>query len=157
MLTLLPATDAHYAWMLGEGDAPDGLRLPPGGIDAPPILRWLRRTLPKLGGGGMWLMVADGEVVGTCGYKWPPTSRGVVEVGYGVAPSRRQRGYAREASGLIIAAARDDPRVSALIAETAVGNLASQGVLAANGFFKTGRGHDDEEGEMIRWRLELTD
>ena len=158
MLQLLPATDAHYAWMLGEREAPEGLRLPPGGIDTPPILHWLRRTLPKLGGIGMWLMVADGEVVGTCGYKWPPTSRGDVEIGYGVAASRRGLGYARDASRLVIEASRLDPRVRARIAETAVGNSeSSQRVLVANGFFKTGRGHDDEEGETIRWRLELAD
>ena len=155
MLRLLPATDAHYAWMLGEADAPDSLRLPPGGVDTPPILRWLRRTLPKLGGNGMWLMVAGGEVVGTCGYKWPPTQEGVVEVGYGVASARRGLGYAGEASRLIIEAARLDPRVRALVAETAVGNVISQRVLVANGFFKTGRGYDDEEGEMVRWRLDL--
>ena len=76
MMHLVPARDAHFAWMLGEAEAPDRLALPPGGLDTPPILRWLRRTLPKLGGYGSWLMVADGEVVGMCSYKWPPTEAG---------------------------------------------------------------------------------
>lgn len=155
MLRLVPAVDAHFAWMLGEADAPDGLRLPPGGVDTPPILRWLRRTLPKLGGHGSWLMVDEGEVVGLSGYKWAPTSAGEVEIGYAVAPERRRLGYAAQASALMLEAARRDPRVRALTAETALGNLASQRVLAGRGFFKTGRGWDDEEGEMIRWRREL--
>ncbi len=154
-LELVPATDAHFAWMLGEAEAPGGLRLPPGHVDDPVILKWLRRTLPKLGGYGSWLMVADGEVVGMCSYKWPPTEAGDVEIGYGVAPERRGLGYARAASQLLLEAARRDPRVRALIAETALGNIASQRVLAASGYFKTGRGHDDEEGETIRWRLDL--
>jgi RimJ/RimL family protein N-acetyltransferase len=155
MLRLVLAADAHFAWLLGEADAPDGLRLPPGGVDTPAILRWLRRTLPKLGGYGSWLMVLNGEVVGLCSYKWPPTTQGDVEIGYAVAPARRGLGYASQASKLMIEAARRDPRVRALVAETAVGNLASQRVLAGAGFFMTGRGWDDEEGEMIRWRLEL--
>ena len=156
-LSLVPALDVHFAWMLGEAPAPDGLTLPPSGLDTPPILRWLRRTLPKLGGYGSWLMVDEGEVVGLGGYKWAPTPAGDVEIGYGVAPERRQRGYAGRASRLMLEAARADARVRALVAETAVGNLASQRVLAGAGFFKTGRGWDDEEGETIRWRLEVRD
>ncbi|HWF78798.1 MAG TPA: GNAT family N-acetyltransferase [Caulobacteraceae bacterium] len=156
-LILVPASDAHLAWMVGEGAAPDGLALPPGGVDTPPILQWVRRTLPKLGGYGSWLMVDDGEVVGLGGYKWAPSAAGEVEIGYGVAPARRRRGYAGQASRLMLEAARADARLSALVAETAMGNLASQRVLAGAGFFKVGRGWDDEEGETIRWRLELRD
>ena len=157
MMRLVPARDAHFAWMLGEAAAPEGLALPPGGVDTPPILRWLRRTLPQLGGAGSWLMIDAGEVVGACGYKHAPTPAGDVEVGYGVAPERRGRGYARLAGGLLLEAARADPRVRAITAETAVANAASQRVLAGQGFFKVGRGWDDEEGETIRWRLELRD
>lgn len=156
-LTLVPATDAHLAWMLGERAAPDSLRLPPGGVDTPPILGWLRRSLPKLGGYGSWLMVDAGEVVGACGYKWAPTAAGDVEVGYGVAPARRGRGYAARAGELLLEAARADGRVKAITAATALGNLASQRVLAGRGFFKVGRGYDDEEGEMVLWRLQLTE
>ena len=154
-LELVPATDAHFAWMLGETDAPDGLRLPPGGLDEPWVFKWLRRTLPKLGGYGSWLMVADGEVVGLCSYKWAPSAAGDVEIGYGIAPQRRRLGYAREGAALILEAARQDPRVRAVTAETALANLASQRVLQANGFFQTGRAMDDDEGETIVWRLEL--
>lgn len=155
-LELIPATDAHFAWMLGEAAAPDGLRLPPGHVDEPWVLKWLRRTLPKLGGYGSWLMVADGEVVGMCSYKWPPTEAGDVEIGYGVAPERRRSGYARQAAALLLEAARQDPRVRAVTAETALANLPSQRVLEANGFVQTGRGMDDEEGETIVWWLDLT-
>lgn len=154
-LKLLPAADDHFAWLLGERVAPDDLRLPPGGLDRPEVLRWLRQTLPTLGGHGSWLMVADGEVVGGCGYKRPPSAAGDAEIGYGVAPARRRRGFAARAGRLIVEAARSDPRVRALTAETAVGNVASQRVLATNGFFKVGRGHDDDEGETILWRLPL--
>jgi RimJ/RimL family protein N-acetyltransferase len=152
---LIPSTDAHFAWLLGEARSPDGLRVPPGGVDQPWVLKWLRRTLPKLGGYGGWLMVADGEVVGLGGYKWPPSEAGDVEIGYGVAPERRRLGYARKGAALIVDAARQDPRVRAVTAETALANLPSQRVLQANGFTPVGRSLDDDEGETIVWRLAL--
>jgi RimJ/RimL family protein N-acetyltransferase len=154
-VTLLPSTDAHFAWLLGEAEAPDGLRIPPGGVDQPWVYRWRRRVLPKLGGRGGWLVVADGEVVGLCGYKEAPSADGNVEIGYAVAPQRRRLGHATRAVALTIAAARLDERVSAIVAETALANLPSQRVLAANGFTDAGRGQDDDEGETIVWRLEL--
>ena len=110
-LTLVPATDAHFAWLLNEADAPDGLRLPPAGIDEPAVYEWLRRTLPSLGGHGSWLMVANGEAVGLCSYKAPPDVQGDVEIGYGVAPERRRLGHATRAVALLVEAARRDDHI----------------------------------------------
>jgi RimJ/RimL family protein N-acetyltransferase len=154
-LELIVATDAHFAWLLGEADAPDGLLIPPRGVDAPWVLRWRRRIQPTLGDRGGWLMAARGEIVGLCGYKGPPNAQGVVEIGYAVARERRRRGHATRAVTLVIEAARQDPQVSAIVAETALANLPSQKVLAVNGFSDVGRSVDDDEGEMIVWRLEL--
>lgn len=155
-LTLLETRDAHFAWMLGEAPAPRGLRLPVGGVDTPRVLRWLRRVQRERGDACGWIMVLDGEVVGLCGHKGPPNAAGEAEVGYAVAPAHRRKGYATRAVALALAAAGDDPRLTAITAETALGNLASQRVLIANGFIDVGRSHDDEEGEMIVWRREIT-
>jgi RimJ/RimL family protein N-acetyltransferase len=152
---LLAARDAHFAWMLGESDAPDGLRLPHGGVDQPWVLRWLRRGLRQRGR-RQWLMLAGGEVVGACGYKAPPNEVGEAEIGYGVAPERRRRGFATRAVDLLLEAARDDAQVRVITAQTALDNLPSQRVLEANGFAAIGRAHDADEGEMIVWRLELS-
>ena len=154
-LTLIPATDAHFAWLLDEAEAPEGLTAPPGGIDEAWVFKWLRRTLPKLGGRGSWLMAANGEVVGLCSYKVPPNVERSVEIGYGVAPERRRRGHATGGVTLLIEAARTDERVDVLTAETALANLPSQRALIANGFADVGRGMDDDEGETIVWRLAL--
>lgn len=154
-LSLVPATDAHFAWLLGEAASPDGLLLPPGGVEEPWVFKWLRGALMKLGGQGSWLMTADGEVVGLCSYKLPPNAEGRVEIGYGVAPERRRLGHASRAVALLIEAARTDTRVGVLTAETALSNLPSQRVLMANGFEDVGRGMDDDEGETIVWRLAL--
>src|SRR5580693_5133741 len=99
-LELIARCDAHFAWMLGEGEPADGLRLPSGGVDQRWVLKWLRRTLPALGGRGGWLMGVDGEVVGLCGYKVAPAADGDVEIGYSVAPARRRLGYATRAVAL---------------------------------------------------------
>ena len=153
LLRLIVARDEHFAWMLGEGPAPEPLSLPPGVVDEPWVLRWLRSTLPAVAGRS-WLMVAGGEVVGLCGHKNPPTADGVADIGYGVAPERRRLGFATCAVTMIIEAARADAAIVALTAETALANLPSQRVLSANGFAKVGLSHDRDEGEVIVWRLE---
>lgn len=153
-MRLLANTDAHLAWMLGEAGPPDpALALPPGGVDEPWVLRWLRRTLAA--GARGWLVVEHGEVVGLCSHKTPPDAAGVVEIGYATAAARRRAGHATAAIALLIADARTDPGLTALTAETAVANRASQRVLEANGFSPAGVGWDADEGEMLRWRLDV--
>lgn len=98
-----------------------------------------------------WLIVEDNEVVGLCSITRPPTS-GVVDVGYGIAPSRQNRGLARRAIGDIVQWARNTPYVNALTAETSHSNLPSQSVLARNGFYRVGERVDDEDGPLISWR-----
>ena len=63
---LIPSTDAHYAWMLGEAGRPDALTLPDGGVDETWVLKWLRKALPTLGGRGGYLVTDGSEIVGIC-------------------------------------------------------------------------------------------
>jgi RimJ/RimL family protein N-acetyltransferase len=135
-VTLLPAADEDFAWMLGEAEGRRGLRLPPGGVDAPEILAMLRercRTAWDDRGYETWMIVADREVVGLCGFKAPSDADAAVEIGYGIALGRRRRGYATAAVRrlLEIAAQRGFKR---LIADVAHGNEASRAVLRRNGF-----------------------
>jgi RimJ/RimL family protein N-acetyltransferase len=157
MLQLIATEDSDLLWMQGRTDGRAGLRLAPGGLESPDMLRVLRRMqgiVRTLHGRGVY-MIADGsEVVGLCSYKRPPT-KGEVDIGYGVAASRRCRGYATWAVGAMIGEARADTAVRTLIAETALANRWSQRVLEHNGFAKAGSSTDDDEGEMIVWRLEL--
>jgi RimJ/RimL family protein N-acetyltransferase len=98
-----------------------------------------------------WLIVDDNEVVGLCSVKRPPQD-GAIEIGYGIAPSRQNRGIAGRAIGDIAAWARTNPQVQAIIAETSPANIASQRVLARNGFIKVGERLDEEDGLLICWR-----
>jgi RimJ/RimL family protein N-acetyltransferase len=156
---LVEASDAHFAWMLGEAAAPaPDFRLPPGGVDSPQILRLLRamaRRLRVAGSRGSWLVVTDNEVVGLCGYKQPPNADKRVEIGYGIAECRRNRGYAGRAVHAMLEFARRDPMVSSVVAATSVSNQASQSVLERNGFARTGTSVDPDDGTLIWWRCEL--
>jgi RimJ/RimL family protein N-acetyltransferase len=140
--------------LLGEAEAPErGLRpLDDGLLEDPAVLRWLRELAARL---PSWLMVDGDEVVGACGYKTAPDADGWVEIGYGVAETRRGRGHATRAVAEMIALAAADPHIRALTAQTALANAASQGVLARNGFTQVGESVDPEDGPMMVWRLAL--
>jgi RimJ/RimL family protein N-acetyltransferase len=154
-MTLIEAEDGHFLWML-EGKGPfGGLALPEGGVDHPAVLKYLRRTAANLHdhpGGGSWLVVDGGEVVGLCGYKRRPTPEGEVEIGYGIVASRRGRGLATAAVASMLERARQDPGIARLTAETAVDNIGSQRVLEKNGFDRAGRRTDPEDGVLILWQ-----
>lgn len=156
--TLLPAEDAHFRWMLGRGEGPSGLSLPPGGVDAPEILRIVRQMTHRLHEAGCrasWLMLYGNEVVGLCSYKQPPKD-GAVEIGYGVAASRRRLGHATRAVALMLEHARTDPLVDRVMAGTAAANQPSQRALEKNGFVRSGRGEDAEDGELVFWTRDLS-
>ncbi len=138
MTALIEATDADFAWMLDDAPGRPDLALPPGGVDDAgtlAFLRGLRGRLNAAGVSGSWMIVADGEVVGLCGYLRPPAD-GKVEIGYGVAEAHRRRGHATAAVAAMVAAA-------------------SQKALEANGFAQVGRRTDPDDGEVMAWRLTL--
>ncbi|MDA1368466.1 GNAT family N-acetyltransferase [Glycomyces algeriensis] len=84
----------------------------------------------------------SGLVVGSLGLFWPPTD-GAVELGYGVAPSRRGRGYASEAVRALTAHAFTAPEVRAVFAHVEPSNPASVRVLEKAGFTPTGPGAEE--------------
>lgn len=75
----------------------------------------------------------DGRAIGGIGFFGPPDTAGEVEIGYGLVPSARRRGFAVEAViGLLGVAS---PRgVRAVRAETETGNIGSRRVLERTGF-----------------------
>jgi RimJ/RimL family protein N-acetyltransferase len=88
---------------------------------------------------------SNGEAVGTAGFFGPPRD-GVVEIGYGIVPSRRRRGYATEAARALIALALGQPGVSEIVAHAEPGNVASIRVLEKNALSYAGR-----EGSLVRY------
>ncbi|MEU8887210.1 GNAT family N-acetyltransferase [Streptomyces sp. NPDC048442] len=73
-----------------------------------------------------------GQTVGSIGLFWPHKD-GKVEFGYGVAPSRRLRGYASEAARALVAHAFTAPGVHTVYAKVSLDNPASSRVLEKAG------------------------
>ncbi|WP_308250224.1 GNAT family N-acetyltransferase [Sphaerisporangium fuscum] len=93
-----------------------------------------------------------GLVVGSIGLFWPPTD-GTLELGYGVVPSRRGRGYAPEATRALAAFALTAPGVHTVHANVELSNPASVRVLEKAGFQ---RSHTDAEQNTARFVLSTT-
>jgi RimJ/RimL family protein N-acetyltransferase len=93
-----------------------------------------------------WLILVDGLASGTVGFKGGPVERRL-EVGYGVAPSRRGQGVATAALSQLLAMV--DGRDMTIRAETAAWNVASQRVLRRLGFEEITRRDDADDGELL--------
>lgn len=120
--------------------------------------RWLETLRSAVGQGadpwrhGFWIIEkSSGEIVGGAGFKGAPDADGVVEIAYGVVPSREGRGYATEAVRALIQFARHDERVRTIRAHTRSAANASTRVLTKCGFVHVGQVTDPEDGPVWRW------
>lgn len=157
---LVELVDDDLAAMLrGDACVRDRLVPAPGGVDDPLVLAHVRTVAGNLHRdgypGGQWMVTAGGEIVGLIGIKRPPSASGEVEIGYGIAASRRRRGHATRAVAAVLDAARRDPAIRLVTAATLPGNAASQRALARNGFERTGTRMDPDDGELVVWQVSL--
>jgi ribosomal-protein-alanine N-acetyltransferase len=95
-----------------------------------------------------WLIIVDGLVSGTVGFKGEPR-KNWLEVGYGVVPSKRHRGVATSALTQLLSML--EGRGLSVRAETDISNRASQSVLRRLGFEEVARHHDVEHGALVVW------
>lgn len=95
------------------------------------------------------------RLIGDLGATDPPTPLGVFELGYGIIPEARGRGFATEAARGFVDWAARQPGVRVALAETRADHVTSQAVLRRVGFEQAGRGVDPVEGPTVRWRLRL--
>jgi RimJ/RimL family protein N-acetyltransferase len=153
---LLPMTDAHFAWLLGEPAPADAPPLAEGGLAPDEIVALLRGVAaevgPQIDGEAAWMMVADGEGVGMISVK-ERDSRGRWDIGYGVAPTREGRGHASAAVAALKVIARGKG-ASGLTAETLLDSGASPAVLRRNGFQCIGQFDHPEDGMVDQWVVE---
>jgi RimJ/RimL family protein N-acetyltransferase len=93
-----------------------------------------------------------GLAVGSCAFKGPPDSDGVVEIAYGVKPEHQGNGYATEAAaGLVKFAFANGVHI--VRAHTLRENNASTRVLSKCGFRHVGEVVDPDDGLVWRWEL----
>ena len=140
---------------LAAGEAPEpGVALPAAALAPPEVLAMLagiseglRETIEP----NAWIVLDGQRIVALCsitGMAEPD----VAQIGYGTAPGEEGRGAASAGVSGILAWAREDNRIRAVVAETNVDNKASQRVLERNGFTATGERDDAEDGRLLCWR-----
>ena len=93
----------------------------------------------------------SGVIVGSCGFHGPPTTDGIVEIAYGVAPDHQGKGYATEAAQALVDFAFADARVRTVWAHTRPAPSASTRVLTKCGFRRIGEVDHPEDGLVWRW------
>ncbi len=99
------------------------------------------------------IVLDDGEIVGGAGFHGLPSTDGVVEIGYGVASSRRNRRVATAAIRALVAMASRNG-VTCIVARTDPANAPSKRALAAAGF---GPATSHDQYDRHELRLEAPD
>jgi [ribosomal protein S5]-alanine N-acetyltransferase len=167
-LELVPATtELTQAALHGEAALAAALGAsvpatwPPEFLDPPALEFTLERLREGPEQAGWWLhfvVLARGAtgrlLVGSGGYKGPPSPDGTVEIGYGIVRDHQRRGYASEAVRGLLGRAFAKPAVQRVIAETLPELTPSIGVLTKCGFHLTGEG---SEPGVIRFELTRAD
>jgi [ribosomal protein S5]-alanine N-acetyltransferase len=163
-LELVPATvELTRAALEGDSALAAGLGAivpptwPPEFLDAPALAYTLDRLNEDAAHAGWWLhfvVLARGAngrtLIGSAGYKGPPSPDGTVEVGYGIVRDHQRQGYASETVRGLLDHAFAVPAVQRVIAETLPELTPSIGVLRKCGFRLIGAG--SEEG-VIRFEI----
>jgi ribosomal-protein-alanine N-acetyltransferase len=136
----LPAEFLHdtWLWTLRLGQL----------LGEPDCAPWLVRAV----------VVADGDaagtVVGHAGFHGPPDPRGMVEVGYRIAPEHRRRGYARAALHALLAyAGAHDAGIAR--ASISPENVASLALVDACGFTQIGEQVDEIDGVELVFERQI--
>jgi RimJ/RimL family protein N-acetyltransferase len=128
---------------------------PPEFLDPPSLEFTLERLAEGPEQAGWWLhfvvLVQGGRLlVGSAGYKGPPSPEGTVEIGYGIVREEQRRGFASETVRGLLRRAFAEPGVHKVIAETLPVLTPSIGVLTKCGFHLSGEG---SEPGVIRYEL----
>jgi len=93
----------------------------------------------------LWSLIAkkENQMVGDFCFKGEPSEEGQVEIGYGIFPEFRGLGLMTEAVGGILRWCQTQPNVTIVLAETEMGNRASERVLEKYSFSRYFQGPDD--------------
>jgi [ribosomal protein S5]-alanine N-acetyltransferase len=96
---------------------------------------------------------ADRRLLGTCGYKGGPNEDNIVEIGYEIEASYRQKGLASEAAKGLIDFAFSHDNIEAVMAHTLAHENPSVSVLKKLGFQFVKELTDPEDGDLWQWLL----
>lgn len=99
-----------------------------------------------------YLAMADGVVVGTCGFKGPP-SDGRVEIAYFTFPDFEGRGIATAMAAQLLAIVKAHQPQPMAVAQTLPQRDASHRILEKLGFRHTETIQHPEDGTVWEWQL----
>jgi RimJ/RimL family protein N-acetyltransferase len=105
-------------------------------------------------GGYLAVDRAQAIIVGTCAFKAPPDSEGVVEIAYFTFPLFERRGYASAMALALVERAESVVEVRRVRAHTLPERNASTRILENLGFQRVGEVVDPEDGPVWRWDRE---
>lgn len=117
-------------------------------MEAIPVFREMIVAYGDAYGFGSWI-IADREskeIIGGIGFIDGPDESGAVEIGFGINPDRRRRGYCAESVEAMVRWAFTQPGVYRVKAHCEKDNAGSIAVLAKTGFVSVG-----EEGGLLLW------
>jgi ribosomal-protein-alanine N-acetyltransferase len=152
LLTAALAGEGALAALLGVSVADDWAGFP----EALPILRASYTENPEGHEWGSLFFVEPRArvLVGFGGFKGPPSSDALVEIGYAIAPAFQGQGLATDAVGQMVRRAFEDATVRAVDAHTLGRANPSTRVLEKSGFRRVGEAHDPDDGLVWHWRRE---
>ncbi len=122
--------------------------------DARPVFAGWHEAHPEWSGWLDWYAIRidrDPPVLcGSVGFKGPPDTCGMIEIGYSVLPVHQNIGLATEMVATLVAWAFSQQEVRCVEAETTCNNWASRRVLEHNGFLPLA---EPNEPASVRYRL----
>ncbi|PSB01075.1 GNAT family N-acetyltransferase [Merismopedia glauca] len=160
-LIIQPCSVEHLKMLIGDTEgftSKYGLQIIPGYLEFPGALKWALESLetgkvtPEWGT-YMFIHNGDQALIGIGGYYGLPTEGGIVEIGYGIAPSYRCRGYATQSAQWLIKQAFSNDEIKAVWAHTLPNFNASTRVLEKCGMKKIAEVLDEEHGMVWQWEI----
>jgi len=106
-------------------------------------------------GGYLALDDSTSELIGSCAFKAPPTSDGVIEIAYFTYPGFEGQGYATLMARKLVELAKASSRVRRVIAHTLPAKNASTRVLEKAGMQFVGEVIDPDDGRVWRWEVQV--
>lgn len=147
---LLQHDSARLAELTGL-DFPTPLRPPPLMEELLPLVRDQLRANPVSLGWWTWLAVdrASRKVTGALGFGGPPDEEGAVMIGYATYPSVDHRGYATEATRVLVDWALEQPGVTRVCASIPPDNTAARRVAEKVGMRVAGTVWEEEIDDVL--------
>jgi len=128
----------------GNGEWPE-----PDLLEALPVFRELI-VENGINGFNSWLISdkKNGRIFGSIGFIGNPDETGGAEIGFGIVPGQRRKGYCLEALGALVEWAKSSKTLNHIKAQCEPANEASKKILEKSGFKMTG-----SIDELYQWEL----